>query len=322
MTDANKNTAIFISYAWGDGLEHKEWVRQHIVNSLAWFHRVFWDRDNIGFGESIDRAIVSALAERPVLVLCLCDHDYLSAAERIGSGLYRELQILTHMADEPGVTIVPVILEELNTELLPKPLAGRVYLDLEPLHSRGLELGTALRGVASGLNQAQVKIGMNAQLATAHLRQRVLDYLSQRPLSLWGNGRTHEVTVRRQGLPPSPLLPPQWMWESNEWNYMLSDETSTFCPTRGRWYWDWSTPSRGMQALGTAILSTFFPNSIGADEQHTLCAGGALLAVNFFRTVKITEPFHFDMNDLIRFMIGHPEGFEVLEKLLAAVDRT
>ncbi|MFD4836364.1 toll/interleukin-1 receptor domain-containing protein [Achromobacter sp. NPDC058515] len=322
MADTDKDGAIFISYAWGGGLEHKEWVRQRVVGNLDWHYRVFWDRDSIGFGASIDGAISAALAQRPVLVFCLCDHDYLSAAERVGSGLHRELRMLAQMADEPGVKIVPLILEKLNADRLPEPLAGRVYLNLEPLHSRGLDLGTALLGVADGRSQAEVKIGVNAQVAAFNLRQGVLAYLSQQPLSLWGNGNTHEVTVHRDGLPPEQLLAPQWMWHSNEWNFMLSDETPTFCPTKGRWHWDLSTPSRGMQALGTAVLSAFFPQLTGEDEQRVLCKGGARLASNFFRTVLVSEPFHFDMNDLVTFLINDREGYEVLAKLLDAVHRT
>lgn len=319
MTEEDKCGAIFVSYAWGGDLENKEWVRQRVVANLDSHYRVFWDRDSIGFGEPIDRTISAALAERPVLVLCLCDHDYLSAAERVGSGLHRELELLAEIADEPGVKIVPLILEKLNADRLPKPLAGRVYLNLEPLHSRGLNLGLALLGVANGHSQAQVKIDVNTQLAAFNLRQGVLAYLSQHPLSLWGNGNTHEVTVHRHGLPSHPLLAPQWMWDSNEWNYMLSDETPTFCPTKGRWHWDLSTPSRGMQALGTAVLSAFFPQLIEEEEQWALSKGGALLAVNFFRTVHRVEPFSFDMNDLVTFLISDREGYAVLQRLLDAV---
>ncbi len=73
MTEQDKGTSIFISYAWGEGFEKKEWVRRSIVASLDWRHDVFWDRDNIAFGEMITGAIRKALTNRPLMVICLCD---------------------------------------------------------------------------------------------------------------------------------------------------------------------------------------------------------------------------------------------------------
>ena len=41
MTEIETRGSIFISYAWGNGLENKEWVRQRIVRSVDWNHDVF-----------------------------------------------------------------------------------------------------------------------------------------------------------------------------------------------------------------------------------------------------------------------------------------
>ncbi|TCT08971.1 toll/interleukin-1 receptor domain-containing protein [Paralcaligenes ureilyticus] len=319
MIDADNRGAVFISYAWGAELENKEWVRQQIADPLDWNYQVFWDRDSIGFGESIDGRIASALAQRPILVLCLCDPDYIDAARRVDSGLHRELQVLTRIADEPGVRIVPLILGRC-VERLPEPLVGRAYLDLQPLHNRGLGLETALLCVAEGLSQAQVRASINAQMAMANLRQRARAYLQLQSLVFWGNGNTHEVTVHPDGQLSYPLRAPQWMWDSEMWSFMLGDEVPTYCPIKGRWHWDRFSPSRGMQALGTAVLSAFFPQLVGEDEQRALSDGGVVLAQNFFSTVYVAEPFRFDMNDVVTFMINHPEGYRVLETLLDAVD--
>jgi len=315
MTDTDKQSTIFISYAWGEKFEKKEWVRQHIVAHLQYTHEIFWDRDSIAIGESMEQKIAQALNKRPLLVLCLCDWDYLDAAQRNGSGLYRELQFLKRIADEPQVRIVPLILDDC-ADRLPEPLEGRVYLNLEPLQRNGLDLSTTLIGVVNGLSQAQIKTSINAQMKKADLVRRTRIYLEHQPIVLWGNAITHEVTVCRPDQSSYPLLAPQWMWESEMWNYMLGDETSTFCPTEGRWHWDYFSPSRGMQALGTAVLSTFFPNLVGEDIQYDLSRGGAVLAINFFSTVYITEPFRFDKDDIITFLINHPEGYAVLEKLI------
>ncbi|MGO4367774.1 toll/interleukin-1 receptor domain-containing protein [Pseudomonas sp. PAB10] len=320
MADSEKRGSVFISYAWGGSWEGKEWVRERIVANLDWRFNVFWDRDSIPYGETIERAIGTALSERPMLVLCLCDQAYLEAAQRIGSGLHSELRALSQIAGEPGVRIVPLIFDDGCAERLPTPLIGRLYLDLRPLHQRGLDLGTALLGVAENISQGRVQHGINQQLAIFNLRRRALEYLQRQPLTIWGNALTHEVTVRPDDRPPFLLLAPQWMWNSDKWSFMLSDENSTYCPTKGRWHWDHFTPSLGMRALGTAVLSTFFPQLGNLEEQPLLNAGGVLLAVHFFSIVKVTEPFTFDADDLITFLFASDEGFAMLEELLNAVD--
>lgn len=321
MTEVENRGSIFISYAWGNGLENKEWVRQRIVTSVNWNHDVFWDRDSIAYGESIDGVIAQALTKRPILILCLCDQDYVRAAHQEGSGLYRELQMLTKIADEPGVRIVPLILENGCADKLPAPLAGRLYLNLQPLHQLNIDIGMAVMSVAEGMTPAQVQNGINSQLAAFKLRQRALGFLRKRPVTIWGNGRTHEVIVYRQDATPHPLQPPQWMWESDNWNYMLNDDGPTFCPTKGRWHWELSSSSIDMRPLATAVLSTFFEQLTGENEQRFLNQGGVVLANTFFRTVMITEPFSFDAEDIVGFLMRRDEGYEALDMLLNAANK-
>ncbi|EAA3607696.1 hypothetical protein DOB60_25415 [Salmonella enterica subsp. enterica] len=133
MKDEEDNLSVFISYAWGGALEKKEWIRQHIVESLKWKYPVFWDRDSIGFGESIDACISKALDQRPLMVFCICDTDYLVSAQKVGSGLYRELQLLTKIATLEGVKIIPLIFDTECAQNLPEPLDGRTYLNLEEI---------------------------------------------------------------------------------------------------------------------------------------------------------------------------------------------
>ncbi|PHM23429.1 hypothetical protein Xbud_03584 [Xenorhabdus budapestensis] len=76
------DTTIFISYAWGGGADKKEWIRAHIVSSLDWEYSLFWDRDSIAFGDSVDFTIRKALASRPLKVFCLCDEDYVYSAKK------------------------------------------------------------------------------------------------------------------------------------------------------------------------------------------------------------------------------------------------
>ena len=65
-----KKESIFVSYAWGDTLEKKEWLRDQIITSIK--HpdfSLFWDRDSIPYGrQTIDEIISQALAARPIVV--------------------------------------------------------------------------------------------------------------------------------------------------------------------------------------------------------------------------------------------------------------
>lgn len=322
MTTTENDSSIFISYAWGAGFQKKEWIRQSIVESLNWNHDVFWDRDTLALGELVEQTIAKALEKRPLLVLCLCDQDYLEAAQRVGSGLYEELRLLTQIADKPGVTIVPLMLESGCAQQLPAPLTGRLYLNLQPLHSLNLDIGMTICGVAEGLSQAQLHSEINDRLAVFHLRQRALGLLEQRPLTIWGNGRNHEVNVHPDDAAPYLLKPPQWMWESTSWNYVLDEDVPTFCPGKGRWHWERVHLSSEMRPLGTAVMSTFFPQLTGKTDQGLLNRGGTLLASRFLRMVEINEPFTFDANDLVNHLIRDQDGFDLLERLLNAAQAT
>ncbi|BBP73866.1 hypothetical protein PHLH6_58700 [Pseudomonas sp. Seg1] len=320
MTVEENRSSIFISYAWGAGFENKEWVRQHIVSCLNWSHDVFWDRDNISYGELPDVAISKQLAKRPITVLCLCDQDYLRSAKKEDSGLSRELQMLAHIVDQPGVRVIPLILEADCVEELPAPLTKRIYLDLQPLLQRNIDIGVTVVGLAEGYSQAAVQSGINEQMAGFELRERAENYLGQRPLTIWGNGRNHEVTVYSEEAAPYLLKPPQWMWESDRWNYMLNDDGPTFCPTKGVWHWEYCAISLDIRPLSTAVVSTFFPQLISKDDQGLLNTAGMLLASKLFKTFKIDEAFRFVAEDLINFLITNDDGFQALKRLLDAAD--
>lgn len=320
MTDAENRGSIFISYAWGDGLENKEWVRQRIVSCLDWSHDVFWDRDNIGYGERPDVAISKQLAKRPVTVLCLCDQDYLRSAQKEGSGLSRELQMLALISDQPDVRIIPLIIEAGCAGNLPAPLSERIYLDLQPLVQRNIDIGMAVAGLADGCSQAAVQSSINKQLGAFKLRKRAENYLEQFPLTIWGNGRNHEVTVYSEKTAPYLLTPPPWMWNSDHWSYMLNDDGPTFCPSRGVWHWEYCAISLDIRPLSTAAVSTFFPQLTSEYEQGLLNTAGMLLASKLFKTFRINEAFTFEAEDLITFLINSDEGYKVLERLLDAAD--
>ncbi len=228
--------------------------------------------------------------------------------------------MLAEIADEPGVRIIPVILESGCSGQLPAPLVGRLYLNLQPLHSRNLHIGAAVLGLAEGCSQAQLQTEINATLARFHLRQRALAFLNRRPLTIWGSGRTHEVTVRPEGAPGYVLLPPEWMWKSSQWRYELEEDGPACCPSKGRWYWDYVQYSSEMRSLATAVMSVFFPELTGEQEQKLLESAGIVLASKVFAMIYSHEGFTLDVSDLVRELTVEKEGLRILEKLLDVSD--
>ncbi|MGX7002804.1 TIR domain-containing protein [Caballeronia sp. KNU42] len=305
---------VFISYAWGGPLAKKEWLRDDIVLHLSSEFSVFWDRDSITFGETVDEAISKALAERPLTVLCLCDQEYIASASKVGSGLHRELTMLAQIVDSENVRVIPIILDRECRSDLPAALAGRAYLDLSSLHSRGLSLCYAMLAVTTGGTQAQLVALLSDQLRTADVREKARTYFSHLPTTLRGNGLTHVVKDSRG----DALLPPQWMCNSSQWKYMLSDEEETFCPSKGIWHWDRWSPSRGMCALGTAACAAFFSNKTDIDDIDAIERAGLLLAESYFRFVKKTESFILDPDDLVSALISRHGGIDLLERLLSS----
>ncbi|UIA84407.1 hypothetical protein LU604_05280 [Erwinia tracheiphila] len=97
---------------------------------------------------------------------------------------------------------------------------------------------------------------------------------------------------------------------------MLSDEAGTFCPAKGRWHWDYATPSRGMRALGTAAMSVFFPGQTTLGDQAAFHHGGIVLAQRFFAMTYKSEPFILNSDDIIGLLINDNVGYEALKFLL------
>ena len=317
MKDAENTPVVFISYAWGGAFGEKEWIRRNIVEGLNWQYRVFWDRDSIGFGESIDACIAKALGQRPLTVFCICDADYLASARIAGSGLSRELHMLSEIAGTEQVRIIPLLIEEGCAGRLPAPLAGLAYLDLTEPHKRGLYLGDIMYALMNGATQAEMNVALTRQIQWDDLNNRANRYFRENPFSIRGNARTHEVTTG-----PGQLLPaPQWMWDSDEWGYMLGDDNPTYCPSKGRWHWDYFTPSRGMRALGTAVMAFLFPHRTGPADQRALQAAGTVLAQRIFAMTYITEPFNLEPGELVCVLLNDNEGYAALASLLETPGR-
>ncbi|EOV0788049.1 toll/interleukin-1 receptor domain-containing protein [Yersinia bercovieri] len=311
MKDKSETT-IFISYAWGGGAEKKEWIRDHIVNSLSWEYSLFWDRDSITFGDSVDATIQKALASRPLKVFCLCDEDYLYSAKNTGSGLHRELQMLSALSSDPDVKIIPIVLEQISLAELPAPLEGRAYLDLTEFRKRGIFLGSAMYHLAGDVTQSEMLRWINYSLCKDDLYKSAREYFDRTPVRFIGNARTHKVSTNFM----QPLLAPQWMWDSPEWGYMLSDEYDTYCPTKGCWHWDHSSPGRSMQVLGTAMIAHFFPSDAKEEVQWAIEEAGKILAVHFISMIRKDEPFVLNVNEIIMHLFHEDGGCRALEHLL------
>lgn len=309
-TPWREDASVFISYAWGGQFHAKEWIRSDIVRNLDWKYRVFWDRDSVGFGQNIDKLIERAFAERPLIVFCLCDSDFLSAMSRPGSGLNRELAMLEKHVDQSDVRIVPVILDAEARTALPPVLQGRAYLDLTELHSESIPLGEFLLAATDGSTQAQITQGVRQRLEYHALSKRALCWLQHHGVRFTGSARTHEVLYNGR-----LLTPPDWMYESPDWNYMIHDDNEDFCPAKGRWLWDHSGPSLAMRALGTAVASVLFLDRSRPELHGAFNSAGSVLAEKFFCYIKSHESFHVDGEEIIRTLLNSSDGYRVMSRL-------
>jgi len=308
----NTNTQIFISYAWGENLNNKEWIREQIIKCLESEYNLFWDRDSIAFGDSIDLAIQRALASRPLKVFCLCDLDYVSSSKKTGSGLHQELHTLSAISSDLDVKIIPIILDRSCLYELPTPLIGKAYLDLSEFRARNLFFGHVIQLLASNATQAEILSWVDSTIRKDDLGKSAREYFYRQPVRFIGNARTHKVTINYT----QPLLAPQWMWNSIEWNYMLSDENETYCPVEGRWHWDYFSPGRSMQALGTAIIAHFFPHDVEKETQQAIEEAGKIIAVHFISFNRKEEPFILDIEDIIMSLMHNDNSCRVLNSLL------
>lgn len=310
--------ALFVSYAWGGSLEKKEWLRNEAIGVLGCVYSTFWDRDSVHYGQLIDDVISEALATRPVTVLCFCDSDYCMAAATMGSGVWRELAIIEKISRDPGVRVVPLLLDERCINMLPAQLLGRAYLDLTKLVSRGIHLANVLMCVVEGATQAEIYRQVAEALRITQLRQEAMQYFCRCTFEIYGNARTHQVSFTGG----TPLLPPQWMRTSKDWSYAIFDDHEDFSPLKGVWHWDHWTPSRAMQALGTAVCAAYFPERTSPQEIAAIEACGSILAVKEFSMIKRTEQFVFNSRRLTQILLSSGEGIEVLTTLLAKSTRT
>lgn len=307
--------SIFVSYAWGGALEKKEWLRNQVITSIKQpDFSLFWDRDSITYGQqTIDEVIGHALTARPIVVLCFCDEDYCKTASKIGSGLWKELNLIAQIIDKDGVRVIPIILQEDCKSKLPSLLQGRPYLDLSELHRKELFLGYAVLLLVLGATQTEIISQVETQIRLAELHEKANKYFKFNTLSLYGNARTHEVMNNNN----QPLIPPKWMPErSNYWAYRLSEDSIYFSPQKGIWHWCHGTPSLTMCALGIAACAAFFPEKVSDADIRALEHCGKILAKEFSQ-IKDSESFDLDAKRLIRMLLSDPEGEASVTQLLS-----
>lgn len=304
---------IFISYAWGGSLAKKEWLREKIVTSLECYGlSPFWDRDTVLFGQTIDTVVRKALSARPLHVLCICDDDYVKSAARNGSGLYRELKMIEGIAHCESVRVTPVVIDAALKNTLPDILRDRLYIDLTPLHERGLALGHVLASVVFGATQPEIAAEIAVQLRKADLRDKAEKHFKEQPMELFGNASTHEVWINNEEL----LLAPKWMCEVPRWSYRLEDAVPGFCPKKGVWHWDHWTTSTGMRALGTATCAALFPNKASDKDIAALEYCGDIIANKVFAMTKKTEAFTLKGEEVADILLMVDGGPDALDKLL------
>ncbi|AHI72177.1 TIR domain protein [Burkholderia thailandensis E264] len=313
MTNEQEKIPAFISYAWGGPYDKKDWLRSDIITNLegAGFS-VFWDRDSIPIGHSIFQEIENTLNKAPLNVICICDSDYIASANKENSGLHVELEMLQHRNRKSGVKIIPVIIEESISHLLPQPLAGRLYVDLISLHKEGITLGPTVTSAVLGASQSQIRVEIAARLREAAIWEKARLYFQHRPYEIHGEASSHRVFCS----PGELLLPPRWMYKDPRWSYRVLDCQDKYHPAHGIWHWDWWTPGASMCTLGAAICSAFFPHKWNECTED-LIKGGEIIAQRIVSFVKSTEPLDMNWSNFVQVMLSDAGSMEALERLLS-----
>lgn len=309
---------VFISYAWGEGIAKKEWLRSSIVSHLNLMGiPVFWDRDVILPGEKGNDVLAAALSARPVTVLCICDLDYLKAAQRINSGLAYELKLLSKIADTEGVRIVPIVVEDNCAEKLPEPLTGRWYVNASDLYREEHPLGPVVLRILEGANQTQLATCLTNLMAVHSLQKKAQAYAVKHPIRIEGTSK--------QGVFANDqlLVPPDWMVNSTKWSSrMMEDELENeprFSPKKGIWTWSCKRgASHGMWALGTAIMSAWFPRRESSEDLAAITSGGLAIAEGIISFCHTHDVLITDEQELLRVLFDaeHSVGINALHRLL------
>ncbi|PHM23430.1 hypothetical protein [Xenorhabdus budapestensis] len=203
--------------------------------------------------------------------------------------------MLSELSSDPDVKIIPIVLDQSCLAELPVPLVGRAYLDLSEFRKRGLFLGSVMQHLAGDVTQSEMLAWISYTIRKDDLYKSAREYFHRTSVRFMGNARTHQVSINFM----QPLLAPQWMWDSPEWGYMLNDEHDTYCPTKGRWHWDYFSPGRSMQSLGTAMVAQFFPDDAKEELQWAIEDVGRILAVSFISMIRKEEAFVLDVDEII-----------------------
>lgn len=313
MTDEQEKIPTFVSYSWGGPYDKKDWLRSNVITYLEGAGcSVFRDRDSIPIGNSILSDIEIALDKAPLSVICICDHDYVASAITKGSGLHAELKMLRRRSKGSDVKIIPVIIEESVNQLLPQPLADRLYIDLTSLHKNGIPLGPTVMSAVLGASQSQIKVEIAARLKEAEIWERARLHFQHQPWEIYGEAGSHRVFCN----PGGPLLPPKWMYDDPSWSYRVLDCQEKYHPAHGIWHWDWWTPGASMCTLGAAICSAFFPHKWNQSKADII-KGGEIIAQRIISFVKFTEPLDMNWRNFVQVMLLDTSGLESLDRLLS-----
>lgn len=290
---SQSNPKVFISYAWGGDFRKKEWLKERVLWSL-YNMEVFWDRESVLHGQTADLLIEKALSERPLIVICMVDADYVRASAKSDSGLYRELQLIKRVRDQESVRVVPLILEPGLKNELHEALHGLTYLDVSAIASLHSSMGLVVDALVRGYTQRQVLNFVEHIAAGWELRQRLMSNLSWFDGCYYGCPDTREVRLNHGQL----LVVPDWMKESQEWRNAAREEQQDFNPSLGIWHWDHFSCSVGMRALGVALMDRMFPKAAVQGMAAELKVLGVQLAQNQISMTKRYETLLISASDI------------------------
>lgn len=130
MNDENKKIPkVFISYSH-DNLDHKKWIYKFACELINSGIDVFLDQFDVRFGDDLTKYMESSVNEAD-RVLMICTEKYVKKADTRSGGVgYEAMVVSGELINKIGTRkFIPIIKQKLETPVLPKAIATRMYVD-------------------------------------------------------------------------------------------------------------------------------------------------------------------------------------------------
>jgi hypothetical protein len=308
------SSPVFISYAWGDSADQKKtWIHQKIVRPLEGNGlQVFWDHESVLPGRSFAQEISTVLRNGSADILCICDSDFIKAASKRNSGVYRELEILSREADRREIRIIPLLVDSMANPTLPAPLTDRRCINLTTLIQSDIPVGSTLKLALDNATAMVLEKDIADRVRRKDIHDRASLYFGTKSWAVHGNPATRLVSIGNS----KTLLPAKWMYNDVRFKNRVTAKRHNFDPGSGVWYWNYETAVMMFLTLGVAVSSEFFPHKIDENTEDIVVVGYAI-ARNIICTVSDFQPLTFDWKECVEVLLLDDRTTNALDRLIS-----